>query len=132
MKAIDQLRDVIAAEPESPAYRSGWGARIHGAERQDNPNPSGMDKAQWNKGWDAAEGWLCVNRLRGGVPLSPIEQRSPRNLTAGQLLDSLRMRGLARPFGARHSSCLLPLPDSLIGDIKALRQLGKAHQFDCF
>ena len=46
MKALDWLRDVIAPEPVSPAYKSGYSARIHGAERQDNPNPSGMDKAQ--------------------------------------------------------------------------------------
>lgn len=61
MKAIDWLRDVIATEPVSPAYKSGWGARIHGAERQDNPNPSGMERAQWFKGWDEADGWIEGN-----------------------------------------------------------------------
>lgn len=54
MKGIDWEADVIEADPTSAAYQAGWQARVAGIERKANPHGSGLDRAQWNKGWDAA------------------------------------------------------------------------------
>lgn len=59
MKAIDWLRDVITTEPESPQFKEGYAARMHGAEREDNPHPAGINRARWFKGWDAFDDWAA-------------------------------------------------------------------------
>lgn len=53
VKGVNWEADVIAAEPENPAYQAGLQARKDGRERSENPHPCGLDRAQWNKGWDA-------------------------------------------------------------------------------
>lgn len=53
MKGINWEWDIIEAEPENPAYQAGVKAKIEGRPRSDNPHPCGLDKAQWNKGWDS-------------------------------------------------------------------------------
>lgn len=59
MKGINWEADVIEAEPENPAYQAGLQARKDGRERSENPHPSGLDRAQWNKGWDAFDDWAA-------------------------------------------------------------------------
>lgn len=61
MKAVDELQDAIAEDPESEGHKAGWEARLDGKERNENPYPDGPNKAQWLKGWESAEDWLDKN-----------------------------------------------------------------------